>query len=217
MLSNQEDFNEFSPIRFTRNIELEGLYSFKKNLEKYFFATVTIRNCSPETTSVKLVLELKCNFSLSEVLDHFDRDSWGNFKSNTHSFEGLLQQLKDDNDLYIEVEEFSVFLKDTALIINRIYNQSVTEQLEGVFKKISDHYLFYTKGLYDIPYEIHIPVFEDKVMENDTTLMNIKSGNTCKQDYYSFWGLYFYSGDEAIIYDLQNRALISGDLEMLNR
>lgn len=217
MASNQENFNENSSVPFNQNINLEGIDSFKKNLEKHFFATVTIRNCSSEITSVKLVLELECNFSLSEILNYYAKDSWGNFKSNTHSFTGLLRQLKNDNDLYIEVEEISIFLKDTALIINRIYDQSVPDQLKDIFNKISDHYLFFTKGLYEIPYEIHIPVFEDKVMENDSTLMNIKSGNTNKQDYYSFWGLYFYCNDDAIIYDLQSRIHISGHLEMLNR
>ena len=61
-----------------------------------------------------------------------------------------------------------------------------------------------------------MPVFEESLLENDTTLMNIRSGNNDVKDYFKYWGLYFYTEDDALIYDLKNTSIISGDLQMLN-
>lgn len=215
---NKDNFDNFSRVGFNKNIEIEGLHRFTKNLEKHFFSQVTVRNCSKSNNTVNLVVELDCNFELSETLHHFEKDTWGNFKCQENSFAGALNQLKECTDLQIEVEEFSLFLKDTSIIVNRIYDQSISQQLESILIKLSEHSINFTKGFTEIPYEIYIPVFEDNVMENEhALLMNIKSGNNIEQDYFSFWGLYYFSEDDAVVYDLKNQSIIKGNLQMLNR
>ncbi len=215
---NKDDFDNFSRVGFNKNLEIEGLDCFTKNLEKHFFSQVTVRNCSTSNFSVNLVIELDCNFGLTETLHHFEKETWGNFQSPKKSFAGALQQLKECNDLPIEVEEFSLFLKDTSIIVNRIYNESISLQLENILIKLNQHVIHFTKGFTEIPFEVYIPVFEDNVMENEhTLLMNIKSGNNSEQDYFSYWGLYYYSEDEAVVYDLKNQSIIKGNLQMLNR
>lgn len=215
---NTDDFDNFSRVRFNNVVEIEGLESFIKNLEKHFFSQATVRNCSPSVDSINLVVELDCNLGLLETLHHFENNTWGNFKSQAYSFEGALNQLKECNDVQIEVEEFSLFLKDTSIIINRIYDQSIPNQLENILNQINKHHIHLTMGLSEIPYEIYVPVFEDDLMENENTLlMNIKSGNHNEQDYFSFWGLYYFSEDDAVVYDLKNQSIIKGNLQMLNR
>ena len=216
MLSNQDDFKNSSSIGDSKREQIEGLDSFKKNLEKHFFSEVSIRDLSVEAASVKLVLELNCNIVLDEMLDHFDRGTWGNFESKGFSFSSLIETLRESTDLYIEIEEFSIFLKDTAIVINKIYDDSIPEQLEAILSTVRDNHLHFTKGLTEVPYEIYVPVFEENLLEDDTTLMNIKSGNNLVQDYFKYWALYFYTEDEALIYDLKNTAIISGDVKMLN-
>jgi len=215
---NNDNFDEFSRVGFNRNVEIESLNCFTKNLEKHFFSQATIRNCSSSNNTVNLVVELDCNFGLLEALHHFDKGTWGNFTCKENSFSGALEQLKESNIIDIEVEEFSLFLKDTSIIVNRIYNQSISKQLENIFSKLSEHAIHFTKGLTEIPYEVYIPVFEDNVMENESKLlMNIRSGNNSEQDYFSFWGVYYYSEDDAVVYDLKNQSIIKGNLQMLNR
>lgn len=215
---NNDNFDNFSHVGFNTDVAIEGLELFTKNLEKHFFSQVTVRNCSPTSDFVNLVVELDCNFGLLETLHHFEKDTWGNFKSEENSFTGALRQLKECNDLQIEVEEFSLFLKDTSIIVNRIYDQSIPQQLENIFIKLGEHSVNYSRGFIEIPYEIYIPVFEDNVMENEhTLLMNIRSGNNNKKDYFGFWGLYYYSEDDAVVYDLKNLSIVKGNLQMLNR
>jgi hypothetical protein len=216
MLSNQENFKNNSSVGFNKKDYIEGLGSFKKHLEKYFFSQVVVRDVSTESTSTKLVLELSCNFGLTEMLHHLNLGTWGNFGSKENSFRHLLETLRGRNDQYLEVEEFAIFLKDTSIIINKIYDESIPQQLEEILQAVSKNYVHFTRGLTEIPYEIYIPVFEESLLEDDNTLMNIKSGNTQVKDYFKYWGLYFYTEDDALIYDLKNTAIISGDLQMLN-
>ncbi len=213
MAPGQENFRNSSQVGFKK---IEGLDSFENNLEKHFFSQASIRDYSSESTSAKLVLELKCNFNLTEMLHHLTLGTWGSFESKKLSFGHLLENLRKKNNRHIEIEEFSIFLKDTSIIINRIYDDSVPVQLEAILQSMSKNYVHFTKGLTEIPYEIYVPVFEENLLENDTTLMNIKSGNNDVHDYFKYWGLYFYTEDDPLIYDLKNTSIISGELQMLN-
>ena len=85
-----------------------------------------------------------------------------------------------------------------------------------IFTEIGNHYVYFTKGLTEIPYEIYISVFEDNFLEGDIVATEIERRGKNKKEYFSFWGVYFHSADDAIIYDLKNSCLISGDLHMLN-
>lgn len=215
---NNYNFKDFSRVGFNKNLEIEGLDCFTRNLEKHFFSQVTIRNYSHTANTVSLVVELDCNFGLLEALHHFEKNTWGNFKSQENSFSGALNQLRERNSVEIDVEEFSLFLQDTSIILNRIYAQSIPEQLQNIFSKVNEHVIHFTKGLTEVPYEIYVPVFEDNVMENeDILLMNIKSGNRVEQNYFDFWGLYYFSDEDAVVYDLKNQSIIKGNLQMLNR
>lgn len=215
---NDDNFKDFSSVGFNKHLEIDGLDYFKKNLEKHFFSQVTVRNYSPTHNSVSLVVELDCNFGLIEALHHFEKNTWGNFESHRNSFSGALNHLKERNSVKIDVEELSIFLQDTSIILNRIYDQSISEQLQNIFSKINEHVIYFTKGLTEIPNEIYIPVFEDNVMENsDIQLMNSNSGKKSEQSYFSFWGLYHFSEEDAVVYDVDNQLIIRGNLQMLNR
>ncbi|GAB5474361.1 MAG: hypothetical protein Mars2KO_24600 [Maribacter sp.] len=217
MPSKHENFRNNPSVRLNRSNRIEGLCSFKKDLEKYFFSQVAIHECIEDSESAKLVLEISCNFGITEMLHHLNIGTWGNFNSPDLNFSELLETLKESNDFDIEIEELSFFMKDTSIIINKIYDESIPEQLEAILQSLSENFVHFTKGVTEIPYEIYVPIFEESLIENDMTLMkNIIYGNHDIQDYFKYWGLYFYSDDGALIYDLKNTAIISGDLHMLN-
>ncbi|MGB7393233.1 MAG: hypothetical protein WA913_02450 [Pricia sp.] len=212
-----DSFKNNPPEGFNSDLNIEGLGAFQKSLEKYFFAQVTIRNCSSQKTAVQLAIELDCNLSLVEMLFHFNKKSWGNFKQGESSFKQLMEELMEENEKELDVEEFTLFLKDTTIVIHRIYDNSITEQLNGLFTEIGKHYVHLSKGLTETPYEIYIPVFEEGCGSgNDTLLQNIEDGNHSKEDYLKYWGLYCESEDDAVIYDLKNNRIEQGDLFMLN-
>lgn len=212
-----DSFKNNPPEGFNSDMNIEGLDAFQKSLEKYYFSEVTVRICASHKTSVQLAIELDCNLSLVEMLFHFNKGTWGNLRQGKSSFAQLLQQLIQQNDRALDVEEFTLFLKDTTIVINKIYPNSIPEQLHHLFTEIGKHYVHFSKGLTETPYEIYIPVFEEECgTGNDTLLRNIEAGNHSKKDYFKFWGLYCESEEDAVIYDLKNSKIENGDLFMLN-
>lgn len=206
-----------SPLEgFNGDLNIEGLEIFKRSLERHFFSRVTVRNCSLVKTSVLLAIELDCELSLVEMLFHFNKGTWGNFQLGKSSFAKLLRQLVTENDVHVDAEEITFTFKDTTIVINKIYKNSIAEQLENIFMQIGKHYVHFSKGLMETPYEIYIPVFEESTHANDTLLRNIEAANHSKKDYFKYWGLYCESEEDAVIYDLKNSRIEKGDLFMLN-
>lgn len=211
-----DSFKNNPPEGFNTDLRLEGLESFRKSLEKYFFSEVTVRICNSNTVGVNLAIEYDCNLSLVEMLFHFNKGTWGNFSQGKTSFNALLRKLKEENQVNIDIEELSILFKDTTIIVNKIYNKSIPEQLKNIFDEMGKHYVHFSKGLTETPYEIYIPVFEECNNEKDILLRNIEAGNHTKEDYFNYWGLYFETEDDAVIYDLRQSHLENGDLFMLN-
>ena len=196
---------------------MEGMESFANSLEKLFFADATILNYTNKDEKTNLAIELNCNISLVEMLFHFNKGTWGNFKPGRTSFIKLLNNLVKESGSKVDIEEFTFFLKDTAIIINKIYDNSVPEQLDKIISEICKHYVHFSKGLTETPYEIYVPVFEEENNEgNEILIQNIEADNNTKKDYFQYWGLYFESEDDAVIYDLKSSTIEHGDLFMLN-
>ncbi|MEK6154291.1 hypothetical protein WIW50_13555 [Flavobacteriaceae bacterium 3-367] len=219
---HQDNFKGNLSFKFESDLKLKGLNAFKRSLERDFFSEVNIRHRATNDTESGLIIELEGNFGLHEILYHLKNETWGNMikkdavEHGTSPFLRTLHELRELNQLHIDIEEFSLFLKDTAIIVNKVYEQSIPDQLENIMTSIAEHYVYFTKELTEIPYEMYIPVFEESLLENDATLANIRTGNNTAKDYFSFWGLYFDSEDDAVIYDLANRSIVYGDLYMLN-
>lgn len=212
-----DSFKNNSSEGFNSNLQIDGLEVFGKGIEKYFFSKVTIRKYTSVKTSVHLAIELDCNLGLAEMLFHFNKGAWGNFGQSNLSFEKLLRHLALENDIHVDIEEFTFIFKDTTIVINKIYNNSIAQQLNNILKQIGNHYVHFSKGLTEMPYEIYIPVFEESVQARDTLLQNIEAGNHRGRDYFKFWGLYCDSEEDAIIYDLKSSSIEQGELYMLNQ
>lgn len=210
-----DSFSNNLPSGFSKNFHVKGLENFKKTLERDFFSNVTINKCVSCETESRLVIELACDINLAELLHHFNRGEWGNFRENKSPIESALHKLREDNNHPIHIEELSLLLKGTSIIINRIFEDSISKQLHNILTELGNHYVHFTKGLKEIPYEIYFPVFEEPVSD-DAILIDIEA-NKHNHDYFSFWGLYFESSEDALIYDLKNLSHIPGDLYMLSR
>ncbi|WP_411030967.1 hypothetical protein [Spongiimicrobium sp. 3-5] len=210
-------------LEFDNKLKIAGLDTFKKSLEKGFFSEVTIHCSASEESIGNLIVELDCNFGLHEILYHMESGTWGNTSQeeyntdNSSLFLQALTALKKKNEMVLDVEELSIFLKDTTIIINKIFDQSIPYQLENILSKLAEHYVHFTKGLTEIPFEIYVPVFEEGPLGNDTTLLDIESDNNNENDFFKYWGLYFYSEDDAVVYELAKRSIVMGDLYMLNQ
>lgn len=222
MRIDQNNFKNNLRLQLDNNPQIIGLDAFRRSLEKEHFSEVTICNCSADKQAAKLVIEMNCKIELVEVLFHSLKGTWGtisgpyNSNAEISAFSNAFIELQRLNTLSVDVEELSILLNDSLIIIKNIYHNSVPEQLGNIINTIAENYVHITKGLTEAPYEIYIPVFEEDIPENDDRLNRINSGNNSKKDYFAFWGLYFDSEEDAVIYDLSNKSIISGELYMLN-
>lgn len=219
---NYDDFNYNSQIRTDLYSQINGLDAFRKVLERDFFSTVSISApcCSQDGTSGKLVVEMYCNLGLTEVLSHFNKGNWGATYEKQGGISPLLasfHQLRDQNILDVEIDELTLFLKDTTIIINTIGPCSIPLHWDAIITEMGSHFIHFTKGLTEMPFEIYLPVFMGTTTENIPTLLDINTENYDQNDYFKYWGLYFESQEDAVIYDLERKSIIEGDLFMLNR
>jgi len=199
-----------------------GLEAFRKGLEKHFFAEVNIGNYGLKEESANLIIDLKCNLSLDEALFYINKSSTCNGhpknsgKEKTILFLLAYSELTKLNGINIDISELTISLTDTTILISKIYEQSIADQLENIFTELINHNVFYTKGLNETPFEVFIPVFEEDTLESDAKLKNIVSDNNNTNDYFGFWGMYYEQTEEAAIYDLNTKTIIYGDIQILS-
>ncbi|SDL44196.1 hypothetical protein [Kriegella aquimaris] len=204
-------------FEFNQNFQINGLEDFRKSLEKNYFSEITFRQYSSHNESVNLVVEMDCNLSLVEVLYHFNKGNWGNFKSGQSTLINEVRTLGKLNDFAVDIEEFSINLKDTSIIIKKNYNQSIPEQFENIFASIGSHYVHFTRGLTEIPYEIYISVFEETAGKYSSLAHEFdEAKNDTENGFLKFWGMYYDSEEDGVIYDLENLCIVSGELYLLN-
>ncbi|WP_298476431.1 hypothetical protein [uncultured Maribacter sp.] len=197
--------------RFPQTLQNDSIYSFIRNIEKHFFAEVTVQNCTYSESAVDLAIQLECNLTLFEVLNHANMGTWGNFKQNQNSpLPKALKELKNENNIEIRIDEFSIFLKDTSVIIKRTNHLNISEQLESILREISAHYIYFTKGLSQKPYEIYIPVLEEEEFNLNTNTNTQSTTKNCSE----YWGIYFESEDDAIIYDVKQSSYLPAELRL---
>lgn len=203
-------------------LELNGIDSFKKSLEKYFFAKASLLpNVSKCESSFNLSISLNCNFGLTESLFHLNSGNWGGFCKNTNhleysGFELAVNNLIEKNTKEIVIEEIAFHFKDTSLFITKIPNLEITDQLCNILSAISENFVHFTKGLTEMPYEMFIPVFEETAGTEYCESAPIVKART---SYLNYWGIYFHSeiNQDSSIYDLKSKTIINGDFFLLNK
>lgn len=200
--------------------DIFGLESLKNSLEKDYFSHVTIRNSVVCCEQNNLVIELNCELSLHEVLYHIQQGTWGTDQPMLIN-KGLtvlskhMQSIRDLNNTFIDVEELSFILKDCSIIIKKLGPESVEHQLDTILSTLAENYVYITRHLSETPAEIFIPVYEE-VSSGDHVTRLAGPLRIDQNGYYSYWGLYFEKDTEAVIYDLKDKNIISGDLNLLN-
>lgn len=225
-----KNFRKHLKLQLDSNPYLKGMEVFSRSLEKEYFAKVKIRNCCTEISESdqfnkppSLVIEMECNFNLVETLYYLEHGNWGEAATplstrgtlNT-AFNKALITFRESNSMEIDVEELSLQLKDTVIVIKKLYAQSIGEQLGQILQTLAAHYVHLTRGLTETPYEIYLPVFEEEIPSSHALLGKLKKTANSAMDYFGYWALYFDSVPDARIYDLERKCIVSGDLHMLN-
>ena len=198
-----------------------GLDGFRLKLEKDFFCDVKISYSKPSIYSNDIILETKFNFSLSDGLSLLANRKIGDLDLDMHSkdeclFHVALENLHEHNIKSIDIEELNLIFNDCTIIIHRIFKNSISQQLGNLITELFNNQIYYTQENTKVPYEIHIPVFEERPFDVDYSVLNIRMNASRREDYFAFWGLYFEDSVDSAIFDFGNKNIIDGELTMVN-
>ncbi len=210
MSSNLNNQNPSEFFQQKTNIGINGLDNYLDFLEFHYFSKISLRNYSINDQGIDMALDMTCSIDLLEMLAHFNKNRWG--KSTNIIDSPLLtgfNHLAAQNSIYLDIEELTLFLNDTSIIIKRISDRSILQQFNDILTELANHYIYFTQGLTQQPYEIFVPVFEDDI---DNPPLNTQ--NKKPQSYFDFWGIYLDNQEDALIYDLNRNTFIPADLDL---
>lgn len=212
MLFNPEDFIKNNSKNTNHQEGILGIVEFMNSMEFHYFSQVKIKSNLTTKTALHLVLEITCNLELIELFAHLNTGRWGHSTPLTNPLLNGLLLLSSKNSAVIDIEELTLFLNDTSIVIKRIEEHSVATQFHEILAQIANNFVFLTEGLTKKPYEIFIPIFED-TFSTDGLSSPLKDNVT--KTYYTFWGVYLDDQEEAAIYDVGKSSYVQGNLQLL--
>lgn len=205
-------------FEFHNDIVINGLDQFRKKMEKEFFCDCNIKKFAVQGKGMRLVIEVNANFNLLEAVFHKKNRQLHHMRitGDKHQLEALtineaFFELQEKNPFPIDIEELVVNLMDVSFIISKIYDNSISEEIGNLFDEICNHYVYFSKELEDIPYEVFIPILSEEQLGHH--LLPTAPTN----DYFKYWGVYFNGNSNADIYNLQSRSIMDGDVFVLNQ
>lgn len=222
-MQSKQNTNTNNKSTISKDVQdIIGLELFTKQLEKYFFGEAIIKlDSDKQDPNYHLTVNLNCNFSLTESLILLNSGDWGGFCENStkleySSFELAVINLQNENNNEIIFEEIAIHFKDTSLFITKVPNYDITDHLCTIINTVSEHFVHFTRGITEMPYEIFIPVFEGTIENNCNTLW---AKPKMKTDYFDYWGMYFQSeiNQDSSVYDLKSKTIIDGDFFFLTK
>ncbi|WP_165750273.1 hypothetical protein [Cellulophaga sp. Z1A5H] len=197
-----------------------GLDAFMLKIEKDFFCNVSIVSEDTSVTKNDLVLDINFNFNIKQGLSILAEGKLEGHdlmlkNEDGHFFFTALEKLRNASRNTFDIKELNLIFEDCTIIIYRIFENSIPLEIDKLILELHKNYIYYTKGLSQLPYEIHIPVLEKSNFLNKKTLLNCNAKEIDQKNYNGFWGLYFDSIVDSEIYDSQSKEIIYGKLTML--
>lgn len=202
--------NQLPQNKALRLNKFHGSDDLKRILERDFFAEASITVHPGNNFNVDLIIHLDCNFGLTESLFHLNNGNWGNFQNSisgdvrTTPFQSTLFAMENDNNITIDIKELSIHLMDTSIVITRLPDFQIPDNLETILNSISSNFVHFTRGLSQLPYEIFVPIFE----ETENSFSHSGKKHSKQPNYLDFWGLYFEGEDDSAVYDVKNKIII---------
>ncbi|MCL5244742.1 hypothetical protein M4I21_02910 [Cellulophaga sp. 20_2_10] len=212
MMTNPSKYNG---IRYSNTVPksvLEQLEIFKNKLEKAYFSGVLIRVLKNTQDRLEIGVEFQSNFWLSEGVCYYNNSNWLKDKLDINSsrleeFYSSLESLRYNTEQFVDIAELAIYLTDTSIIVSKVCENSIVNSLDAILDTLVTNIDNLMTEKLELPTEIHLPLLpEDKI---DLT-------NITEKSYFGFWGLYYESEEDAVIYDVSNNTTNKGDLFMVD-
>lgn len=216
--SKTSNMTDHSNILLDQN-EFDIILEFEKKLEHIFSSETRVVIFPSENNITRLAIEIESNFSLSEIISLLKMPFGGENRAASLSktillFQNTMFGLHKSLAVTIDIEEISLYFKNTSITIQSIHRNSIMEELEYIIKAVIHHYQYYSTIMGQLPNEIHIPVIEDNTTKELLNKNHSIKPINLKSPYSRFWGLYFDAINEPIIYNLDRTNITPGDLDI---
>lgn len=207
-----------SKITLAQN-ELEIILEFERNLELIFSTDIKVVICPSADGLVNLAIEVDSSFSLPEIISLIrmpfeDSGQKVNLSKPILLFQNEMYALNQALTPAFDIEEVSLYFKNTSITIYAVEQNSIIEEFEYIVQAIIHHYDYYSTLMGQVPNEIHIPVLEDNTTEELFNKSNAVKPPQYSSHYAKYWGLYFDSLDKPLIYNLRRTNITPGDLDL---
>ena len=202
-------------------IEPDGIDEFRNKLQEHYVSLVRGHSGACGGGLYDLIIQVTSSITIRDVSSAIlGGIAYDLVKSGTKSLilrplisaiETLREQNKEDLKK-IEVDEFIFTFQDADIVVKNIGTGSFFEELEKIFKQLSISIDSLKGHAQEMPYVIHIPLFEDpeqklcrfrSLLDVDETIEGITNDN-----YLQFWGVRYNLEGKVRVFDVKNNLLI---------
>jgi len=209
--------------------DLDGIDDFRKELAADYVSVVKGRPAGAGGLT-HLYVELISTLSLSHIaqllLDGiaFDLIKHGTEAFVLRPFLAAYKRLQERNKehRFIDIAELQIQFQDSLLIIHEISSDSIYSNLEAILLALARNYENLALKTGELPFTIHIPVFEDPEEDRPSRFRVIGNidetiRSDSQQDYFHFWGLEYLYDRVKRVYDARTQLLIDSDFNTLKQ
>jgi hypothetical protein len=199
--------------------EPEGIEEFRGDLENTYVSLVKGQSGACGGGLYEFVIHITTSITIRDVANIIlGGVAYDLVKSGTRSlvlrplitaFEKLRSRNKDR---HIDVDELRFSFQDADVVVKKVSSRSIFDDLGGIFRALAEHFESLKGQTGELPYLIHIPIFEDpdarfcrfrSLLDVDETIQGVTS-----ESYLKYWGARYNLESQIRVFDVQRRLLI---------
>ena len=202
-------------------LEPDGIDEFRSELQTHYVSLVRGQSGECGGGLYDMVVHVTSSITLRDVVSAIlGGIAYDLVKTGTQSFIlrpliSTIEKLKErnkKNHQKIDIDEFRFSFQDADIVVKNISVESFFEELEKVFKQLSNCLDTLRGNTQEMPYIIHIPVFEDpdqkicrfrSLLDVDETIEEITSDS-----YLQYWGVRYNLEGKIRVFDVKKKLLI---------
>jgi len=200
-------------------VEPTGIEDFRSKLQNNYASLV--KGTSGECGGLyDLAIHITSAISLRDVVSAilggvaYDIVKLGTQSLFLRPFIEAIKELKQKNkEEHLEIETIRFSFQDTEVYIKNLRNIPAIDSLGDIFAKLATSYESLSGRNSETPYEIHIPILNDKdctfcqfrsPLEFDETLVPFEAN-----DYLKYWGIVYNLDTPSSVYDAESKLMLN--------
>jgi len=208
-----------SPDEGRFDVAPEGIEEFRRDLEEAYVSLVRSHPGVRGGGWYQFLIQVTSNITLRDIANLIlSGIAYDLLKSGASSFVlrpllNAYEKLKERNTrIQFGVDEISFLFQDTDIMIKKIGTQSLRWDIDQIFTTLAKDIEFLTRPSGELPYVIHIPVFEDpkprfcrfrSMLDVDETIQGITSPS-----YFQYWGIRYSRAGKICVFDVQRQLIL---------